>query len=88
MNLLRIQCVPIYLIFFHRPQIKKAPSSVVDLTPENFDAVVGAPGVATFVEFFAPCELCFLARFSYAVELISPACLLITNPFSSLWWTL
>ena len=31
-------------------RIKKAPTAVVDLTPDNFDAVVGAPGVAKFVE--------------------------------------
>jgi protein disulfide-isomerase A6 len=35
-------------------RIKKAPTAVVDLTPDNFDAVINAPGVAKFVEFYAP----------------------------------
>ena len=35
-------------------KIKKAPTAVVDLTPDNFDAVIGAPGVAKLVEFYAP----------------------------------
>ena len=37
-------------------RIKKAPSFVVDLNTDNFDAIVKDPTKNVLVEFYAPCE--------------------------------
>lgn len=39
-----------------RGNVKAESSSVVVLTPDNFDKVVSKEGNNVFVEFYAPCE--------------------------------
>ena len=42
-----------------RGRIKKAPTHVVDLNPDNFDTIVKDPTKNVLVEFYAPCE-CYM----------------------------
>jgi len=48
--------VRIYTHAGTRGRVKKAPSYVVDLNPDNFNAIVKDPSKNVLVEFYAPCE--------------------------------